>query len=181
LHEIPLRGSLEENLSGFCLDSDSVIESAASTHRLGLAAPIAVLSNAIRSCRKIRNRYGGAKNGLPSRTGWKPGKVQQCQATGRRNLVIGVGLVLVFFSAPHLIDDFLCGIPEEFGLTNPQTQVLAGVFHVQLVAFFVLAGGSPLTKVQAILGHAHISSTAIYTQPSGEEKATSLQKASEEF
>ena len=54
------------------------------------------------------------------------------------NLVIGVGLVLIFFSAPHLIDDFLYGIPEEFGLTNQQTQVLAGLFHVQLIVFFVL-------------------------------------------
>ena len=54
------------------------------------------------------------------------------------NLVIGVGLVLVFFSAPHLIDDFLYGIPEEFGLTDQQTQVLAAIFHVQLIVFFVL-------------------------------------------
>ena len=50
-----------------------------------------------------------------------------------------MGLVLVFFSAPHLIDDFLFDIPAEFGLTNPQTQVLAGIFHVQLMVFFVLA------------------------------------------
>jgi hypothetical protein len=55
------------------------------------------------------------------------------------NLVIGVGLALVLFSAPHLIDDFLYGIPEEFGLTNQQTQILAGIFHVQLIVFFVLA------------------------------------------
>ena len=55
------------------------------------------------------------------------------------NLVIGVGLVLVLFSAPHLIDDFLYGVPEEFGLTNQQTQVLAGIFHTQLIVFFVLA------------------------------------------
>ena len=55
------------------------------------------------------------------------------------NFVVGVGLVLVFFSAPHLIDDFLYGIPKEFGLTNQQTQVLAGIFHVQLIVFFVLA------------------------------------------
>ena len=55
------------------------------------------------------------------------------------NLVISVGLVLVLFSAPHLIDDFLFGIPEEFGLTNQQTQILAGIFHVQLIVFFVLA------------------------------------------
>ena len=55
------------------------------------------------------------------------------------NLVISVGLVLVLFSAPHLIDDFLFGIPEEFGLTNQQTQILAGIFHVQLIVFFVLS------------------------------------------
>ncbi len=34
---------------------------------------------------------------------------------------------------------FLYGIPEEFGLTNQQTQTLAGIFHVQLIVFFVLA------------------------------------------
>jgi hypothetical protein len=55
------------------------------------------------------------------------------------NLVIGVGLALVLFSAPHLIDDFLYGVPEEFGLTDQQTQVLAGIFHTQLIVFFVLA------------------------------------------
>ncbi len=45
----------------------------------------------------------------------------------------------------------------------------------------LLAGGAPLSEVQAILGHAQIASTAIYTQPSEEEKADALQKASEEF
>jgi hypothetical protein len=54
------------------------------------------------------------------------------------NLVISVGSVLVFFSAPHLIDDFVYDIPKEFGLTNQQTQILAGIFHVQLIVFFVL-------------------------------------------
>ncbi len=49
------------------------------------------------------------------------------------------GLILVFFSAPHLIDDFLFDIPAEFGLTNHQAQILAGIFHVQLVVIFVLA------------------------------------------
>ncbi len=55
------------------------------------------------------------------------------------NLVIGVGLALVLFSAPHLIDDFLYGMPEDFGLSNQQTQILTGIFHVQLIVFFVLA------------------------------------------
>jgi site-specific recombinase XerD len=45
----------------------------------------------------------------------------------------------------------------------------------------LLAQGSPLPEVQAILGHAQISSTAIYTQPSEEEKAVSLERASEGF
>ena len=45
----------------------------------------------------------------------------------------------------------------------------------------LLAGGSPLPEVQAILGHAQISSTAIYTQPSEEEKAAALERASQEF
>ncbi len=45
----------------------------------------------------------------------------------------------------------------------------------------LLANGSPLTEVQAILGHAHITSTAIYTQPSEEEKNLVLARAAEEF
>jgi site-specific recombinase XerD len=45
----------------------------------------------------------------------------------------------------------------------------------------LLAQGSPLPEVQAILGHAQISSTAIYTQPSEEEKADALEKASGEL
>ena len=65
-------------------------------------------------------------------------RVSMTKKLGWSNLVIGVGLVLVFFAAPHLIDDFLYGIPEEFGLTNWQTQILAGIFHVQLIVFFVL-------------------------------------------
>jgi integrase/recombinase XerD len=44
-----------------------------------------------------------------------------------------------------------------------------------------LANGSPLTEVQATLGHAHISSTAIYTQPSEEEKANALARAAEDL
>ena len=35
--------------------------------------------------------------------------------------------------------------------------------------------------LQAILGHAQISSTSIYTQPSEEEKANALEKASDEL
>ena len=39
-----------------------------------------------------------------------------------------------------VIDDFLYGIPDEFGLTNPQTQVLVGVFSVLL--FSLIAGAA---------------------------------------
>lgn len=55
------------------------------------------------------------------------------------NIVIGVGLVLVFFASAHLVDDFLYGLPDEFGMTDPQAQVLAGLFHAQWIVFFVLA------------------------------------------
>ena len=55
-----------------------------------------------------------------------------------RNWTIGAGLVLVFFSAPHLIDDFLYHVPAEFGISVWFTQVLAGIFHLQLVGLFIL-------------------------------------------
>ena len=46
--------------------------------------------------------------------------------------------MLVFFAAPHLIDDFLYDIPAEFGISVWFTQVLAGIFHLQLVVLFIL-------------------------------------------
>lgn len=57
----------------------------------------------------------------------------------RRNIVVGVGIILAFFAIPHLIDDFLFNIPEEFGLTNQTAQLLAGLFTVILILFLVLA------------------------------------------
>jgi peptidoglycan/LPS O-acetylase OafA/YrhL len=42
--------------------------------------------------------------------------------------VIIAYLFLAFFSVPHLIDDFLFGVPAEFGLSVRFTQFLAGVF-----------------------------------------------------
>ena len=58
----------------------------------------------------------------------------------RNNLVVSVALVLSFFAIPHLIDDFLYGVPAEFGLSVPFTQVLAGVFAVALTLSITLAG-----------------------------------------
>jgi hypothetical protein len=55
------------------------------------------------------------------------------------NLVVFTYIVLAFFAIPHLIDDFLFDIPEEFGLTNMQTQVLSGVFIVLFLVILVAA------------------------------------------
>lgn len=54
------------------------------------------------------------------------------------NAVIFVLTALTFFAIPHLIDDFLFGIPAEFGLTNQGAQILSGWFSVILVLIFVL-------------------------------------------
>lgn len=58
---------------------------------------------------------------------------------GERNLIFINGVVLTAVAIPHLIDDFLFGIPEEFGLTNIQAQSLAAVFAALLIVVFSLA------------------------------------------
>lgn len=55
------------------------------------------------------------------------------------NRVVGAGVVMAAFAYPHLIDDFLYGIPKEFGLTDPHAQVLAGIFSVILFTAFIAA------------------------------------------
>ena len=55
------------------------------------------------------------------------------------NPVLINGAILVGVAIPHLIDDFLFGIPEEFGLSNIQAQILAGFFATMLIAVFSLA------------------------------------------
>jgi hypothetical protein len=57
-----------------------------------------------------------------------------------RNLVVALGIAMSFFAIPHLIDDFLFGIPAEFGLTNQTAQVLSGVFTIVLILVLVMAG-----------------------------------------
>lgn len=54
--------------------------------------------------------------------------------------MVALGIAMSFFAIPHLIDDFLFGIPAEFGLTNQVAQVLGGVFTVVLVLVLVMAG-----------------------------------------
>jgi len=56
------------------------------------------------------------------------------------NLVIISGAILVAVAIPHLIDDFLNGIPDEFGLTNVQAQILSGLFSVLLIWIFAQVG-----------------------------------------
>lgn len=51
--------------------------------------------------------------------------------------VIAAYLGLAFFAVPHLIDDFLFGIPAEFGLSVHLTQVLAGIFIVIYLGILV--------------------------------------------
>jgi hypothetical protein len=55
------------------------------------------------------------------------------------NLVILVGTIFVGFAIPHLIDDFLFEVPDEFGLSNVQAQSLVGVSSALLIVVFSLA------------------------------------------
>ncbi|MGD2104751.1 MAG: hypothetical protein PVJ55_06530 [Anaerolineae bacterium] len=57
----------------------------------------------------------------------------------RSNLVVLAASLLTFFAIPHLIDDFLYDVPQEFGLTNQSAQVLGGVFSVVLISSAGLA------------------------------------------
>ena len=58
--------------------------------------------------------------------------------SNKSNQVLVNGVVLASVAIPHLIDDFLFGIPQEFGLTNIQAQILAGVFTAMLITVFSL-------------------------------------------
>lgn len=60
------------------------------------------------------------------------------RARGLGNLVLINGVIMVGVAIPHLIDDFLFAIPEEFGLSNIQAQILAGFFAAMLIAVFSL-------------------------------------------
>lgn len=60
------------------------------------------------------------------------------RARGLGNLVLINGVIMVGVAIPHLIDDFLFSIPEEFGLSNIQAQILAGFFAAMLIAVFSL-------------------------------------------
>jgi hypothetical protein len=55
------------------------------------------------------------------------------------NLILLNGAIMVGVAIPHLIDDFLFDIPAEFGLSNIQAQILAGIFAAILIVVFSLA------------------------------------------
>ena len=53
--------------------------------------------------------------------------------------VLIMSVVLVGFAIPHFVDDFLYNVPEEFNLSNPQAQVLGGIFFALLTLSISLA------------------------------------------
>jgi hypothetical protein len=56
---------------------------------------------------------------------------------GIKDLMVVFFLALAAFAIPHLIDDFLFGIPAEFGLSNRTAQILAGIFILLFLAIFM--------------------------------------------
>ena len=58
---------------------------------------------------------------------------------GRSNGVVGAALLLSMFAVPHLIDDFLFGIPDEFGISNRMAQSLSGIFIFILIYCIIMA------------------------------------------
>jgi hypothetical protein len=66
-------------------------------------------------------------------------------STRRSSTIILLYIAMAFFAVPHLIDDFLYGIPAEFGLSVRFTQFLAGVFIVIYLGILVwLARDKPI-------------------------------------
>ena len=55
------------------------------------------------------------------------------------NRVVVAAILLAGFGAAHLIDDFLYGVPADFGLSNEFSQVLAVVYFIITSLLLVLA------------------------------------------
>ena len=64
-------------------------------------------------------------------------------------LVIPLYILLGFFSIPHLIDDFIFGIPEDFGISVIAAQILSGAF---IVIFLLILWGLALDKQSGSVG-----------------------------
>jgi hypothetical protein len=61
-------------------------------------------------------------------------------------------IVLAFFAVPHLIDDFLFGIPAEFGISVHLAQVLSGVFIVVYLGILVLLARGKKSGLYSTMG-----------------------------
>ena len=68
------------------------------------------------------------------------------------NRVVGAAVLLTGFGAAHLIDDFLYGIPADFGLSNEFSQVLAVVYFILTSLLIVLAARGSQTGYLGNLG-----------------------------
>jgi len=67
------------------------------------------------------------------------------------NRVIIVSSIFAGFGAAHLIDDFLFGVPAEFNLTNPPTQLLALAFFTALTGLIALAARGTRASYQGLI------------------------------
>lgn len=67
------------------------------------------------------------------------------------NRVIIVSSIFAGFGAAHLIDDFLFGVPAEFNLTNPPTQLLALAFFAALTGLIALAARGTRASYQGLI------------------------------
>ena len=65
-------------------------------------------------------------------------------------------LVLAFFAVPHLIDDFLFGIPAEFGFSVHLAQVLAGAFMVIYLGILIRLARGKMIGLYSAMGLAVI-------------------------
>ncbi|TET36493.1 MAG: hypothetical protein E3J69_03515 [Anaerolineales bacterium] len=67
------------------------------------------------------------------------------------NRVIVVSSIFAGFGAAHLIDDFLHGVPAEFNLSNPPTQLLAFAFFIALTGLVALAARGTRASYQGLI------------------------------
>ena len=77
---------------------------------------------------------------VPARLGFLEGRIGSVigMKTKKLGLVIIFYLAMAFFAVPHLIDDFLFEIPEEFGISVHLAQGLSGLFI--LIYLVILVG-----------------------------------------
>jgi hypothetical protein len=61
------------------------------------------------------------------------------QAKKWSDRVVVAAILLAGFGAAHLIDDFLYGVPADFGLSNEVSQVLAVIYFILTSLLLVLA------------------------------------------